>query len=303
MAMSIKPIAGKIGAEIQGIRLNDNLSDADFQALYQALLKYKAIFVNDPELDDRRQEAFAQRLGHLIPHPTVHSAADTAAILDVDSRQSRSKSWHTDITFVADYPKITMLRAAVVPERGGDTVFANTAAAYADLPEPLKQLAGQLWALHTNLYDYAAAQDIPNEDRTRYRTEFTQETYETEHPLVHVHPETGEPSLILGHFVKKILGVGNNDSKLLIRLFHDHITRLDHTVRWRWRAGDLAIWDNRATQHIAVDDYGGELRIMRRSTVAGQVPVSLDGRSSRAIKPSPESRAPRSEAEKKHQAA
>jgi taurine dioxygenase len=191
----------------------------------------------------------------------------------------------------------------VIPPYGGDTVWANTAAAYADLPEPLKVLADSLRALHTNVYDYATPKDTGEEGLKRYREQFTAEVYETEHPLVRVHPETGERTLILGHFVKHIQGVSSNDSKQLIRLFHDRITQVDNTVRWRWREGDVVIWDNRATQHIAINDYGQAQRIVRRTTVAGDIPVGVDGRSSQAIKPTPDTLSPRTEADKKHLAA
>lgn len=116
------------------------------------------------------------------------------------------------MTFVANYPKISILRGVVIPPYGGDTVWANTASAYADLPEPLKQLADSLRALHTNVYDYAAPRDTDESGLKRYREQFTAQVYETEHPLVRVHPESGERSLLLGHFVKEIQGVSSNDS-------------------------------------------------------------------------------------------
>ncbi|MDH0748019.1 TauD/TfdA family dioxygenase [Pseudomonas sp. GD03842] len=303
MAIQIKPVAGKIGAELSGIKLSGDISEQDFDFIHQALLKHKVLFFRDQFLTDEQHENFSRRFGEQVPHPTVPSAEQSAAILNLDSRETRANSWHTDVTFVANYPKISILRGVVIPPYGGDTVWANTAAAYADLPAPLKTLADSLRALHTNLYDYAAPKDTGEAGLKRYREQFTAQVYETEHPLVRVHPETGERSLILGHFVKHILGVSSNDSKQLIRLFHDRITQIDNTVRWRWSEGDVAIWDNRATQHIAINDYGQAQRIVRRTTVAGDIPVGVDGRSSQAIKPTPETLSPRTEADKKHLAA
>ncbi|RAU44818.1 MULTISPECIES: TauD/TfdA family dioxygenase [unclassified Pseudomonas] len=303
MAIQIKPVAGKIGAELSGIKLSGDISEQDFDFIHQALLKHKVLFFRDQFLTDEQHENFSRRFGEQVPHPTVPSAEQSAAILNLDSRETRANSWHTDVTFVANYPKISILRGVVIPPYGGDTVWANTAAAYADLPAPLKTLADSLRALHTNLYDYAAPKDTGEAGLKRYREQFTAQVYETEHPLVRVHPETGERSLILGHFVKHILGVSSNDSKQLIRLFHDRITQIDNTVRWRWSEGDVAIWDNRATQHIAINDYGQAQRIVRRTTVAGDIPVGVDGRFSQAIKPTPETLSPRTEADKKHLAA
>lgn len=303
MAIQINPVAGKIGAALSGVKLDENLSDDDFKTIQQALLKFKVLFFRDQHLDDSQHEAFSRRFGDQVPHPTVRSAEKSTAILHQDAKETRANSWHTDVTFVANYPKISILRGVVIPPYGGDTVWANTAAAYADLPTPLKVLADSLRAVHSNIYDYAVPRDTQEDGAKRYRTEFAAEVYETEHPLVRVHPETGERSLILGHFVKHIQGVSSHDSKQLVRLFHERITHLDNTVRWRWQEGDVVIWDNRATQHIAINDYGNAQRIVRRTTIDGDIPVGVDGRFSQALKPTPETRSPKTEADKKHLAA
>ncbi|KTT66014.1 taurine dioxygenase [Pseudomonas oryzihabitans] len=301
MSLVIEPLTGRIGAQISGVKLSADLDESTSAALHQALLEHKVIFLRDQHLSDDEHEAFSRRFGEQVPHPTVRSAERSAAILNLDSRHSRANSWHTDVTFVVDYPKISILRGVVIPDRGGDTVWANTAAAYADLPGPLKALADGLRALHSNVYDYAPSRHAEANGLRRYREEFTAEVYETEHPLVQIHPETGERALVLGHFVKQIQGVSANDSRQLLRLFQDRITALENTVRWR--AGDVVLWDNRATQHIAIDDYGSAERIVRRTTIAGEVPLGVDGRPSQAIRPSSEARSPRSEADKKHLAA
>jgi taurine dioxygenase len=303
VAIQINPVAGKIGAALSGVKLDEKLSDDDFNTIEQALLKFKVLFFRDQHLDDSQHEAFSRRFGDQVPHPTVRSAEKSTAILHLDAKETRANSWHTDVTFVANYPKISILRGVVIPPYGGDTVWANTAAAYADLPTPLKVLADSLRAVHSNIYDYAVPRDTQEDGAKRYRTEFAAEVYETEHPLVRVHPQTGERSLILGHFVKHIQGVSSHDSKQLVRLFHERITHLDNTVRWRWQEGDVVIWDNRATQHIAINDYGNAQRIVRRTTIDGDVPVGVDGRPSQALKPTPETRSPKTEADKKHLAA
>jgi alpha-ketoglutarate-dependent taurine dioxygenase len=303
MAISIQPVAGHLGAQVSGVTLSGDLSQYAFGEIHQALLKHKVLFFREQPLDDLEQERFSRLFGEQVPHPTVRSANDTRAVLNLDSRESRANSWHTDVTFVTDFPKISILRGVVIPPYGGDTVWANTVAAYEALPLALKQLADTLWAVHSNVYDYVAPQHATEAALKRYREEFTALEYETEHPLVHVHPETGERALLLGHFVKHFKGVSAADSKLLFQLFHQRITDLNNTVRWRWQAGDVAIWDNRATQHIAVNDYGDAQRIVRRTTIAGQAAVSIDGQHSRALKPSPQARSPRTEADKAHLAA
>jgi alpha-ketoglutarate-dependent sulfate ester dioxygenase len=282
-ALEVRPIGGRIGAEIHGVRLASDLPSATVDAIRHALLKHKVIFFrHQSHLDEAEQEAFGRLFGDLVPHPTVPSLQGTDNVLDIDgSRGERASSWHTDVTFVADYPKISILRGVVVPEAGGDTLWANTAAAYADLPEGLRDFAEKLWLLHSNVYDYVGNRQVVSEEgQRRYNEVFTSTRYETEHPLVHVHPETGEHALILGHFAQKVIGYGSTDSAHLLAIFQEHIIRPENTVRWRWSAGDVAIWDNRATQHRAIDDYGSEPRVVRRVTIAGEPAVSVDGRRS-----------------------
>ena len=286
-ALDIRPITGRIGAEIAGVSLSGELPAVTVAAIRAALLRHKVVFFRgQTHLDEAGQEQFGRLLGTPISHPTVPSLAGTEHILELDgAKGQRAASWHTDITFIPAYPQFSVLRGVVVPTVGGDTVWANTAAAYADLPAPLKSLADQLWAVHSNLYDYAGTRPNASGEAVRhYREVFTATVYETEHPLVRIHPETGERVLILGHFLQRILGLSASDSAHLFSVFQDYVIRPENTVRWRWAAGDVAIWDNRATQHRAVDDYGDQPRIVRRVTIAGDVPVSLDGRRSIARK-------------------
>ncbi|MBF8755282.1 TauD/TfdA dioxygenase family protein [Pseudomonas guariconensis] len=285
--LDIHPIAGRIGAEIRGVTLSADLDAATIDAIQAALVQHKVIFFrNQTQLDDQSQEAFAKRLGEPIAHPTVPVVDGTNYLLQLDGAEGqRANSWHTDVTFVDAYPKASILRSVVAPAFGGDTVWANTAAAYLSLPEPLRELADKLWAVHSNEYDYAGTKpDVDPTKLERYRQVFTSTVYETEHPVVRVHPISGERALQLGHFVKRIKGYSQADSAHLFNLLQGHVTRLENTVRWRWQAGDVAIWDNRATQHYAVDDYGTQPRIVRRVTLGGEVPVGVDGQQSRTLR-------------------
>lgn len=280
----IVPLSFRVGAEIRNIKLGGDLSDAAIAAINHALLRHKVIFFRDQQhLDDASQEAFARRLGDLVPHPTQGAVGGTASILNLDSSRGggRADQWHTDVTFVDAYPKFSVLRGVVIPPSGGDTIWSNTTAAYENLPEPLRRLADTLWAVHSNVYDYAAVRPRATADERKHFEEvFTSTIYETEHPVVRVHPETGERTLLLGNFVQRIVGLSKTDSARLYEIFQSYITAPENTVRWRWKAGDVAIWDNRATQHYAVNDYGDQHRVVRRATVDGDVPVSVDGRRS-----------------------
>lgn len=281
--LDIVPLAGRIGAEVRGLRLSGSLDASTFAAFKQALLRHKVLFVRGQHhLDDAEQEAFGRLFGALVPHPTVPSR-DGTQILELDSRHGgRANSWHTDVTFEVEYPQASILRAVRIPEAGGDTVWANTAAAYEELPEALRRLADTLWAVHTNQYDYAATRVEPDDEGIRkYREVFTRRTIESEHPIVRVHPETGERVLVLGHFINRLIGYSGQDSAHLLAVLQNHVIRLENTVRWRWSEGDVAVWDNRATQHYAINDYGQQHRVVRRVTIAGDAPVSVDGQRSR----------------------
>lgn len=286
-ALDIHPVAGRIGAEIRGVHLSGELDAAMVEAIQQALLQYKVVFFREQtQLDDQRQEAFAHLLGEPVAHPTVPSREGTRYLLELDGAEGqRANSWHTDVTFVDAYPKASILRSVVAPAFGGDTLWANTATAYNELPTELRELADKLVAVHSNEYDYAAVKpDVSAEKLERYRKIFTSTVYETEHPVVRVHPISGEKSLLLGHFVKRIKGYSQADSAHLFGLLQSHVIRQENVVRWRWKAGDVAIWDNRSTQHYAIDDYGTQDRVVRRVTLKGEVPVGANGQRSQTIK-------------------
>jgi alpha-ketoglutarate-dependent taurine dioxygenase len=279
-ALDVRPITPAIGAEIHGVRLSGELLAETVTSIREALLRHRVVFFRGQgHLDEAEHQAFAQLLGPLVPHPTVPSVAGTEAVLDIDGENSRASAWHTDVTFVPAFPQFSVLRGVVIPSVGGDTAWANTVAAYETLPPVLRGLADQLWALHGNVYDYAATRPSATARQVqRYETVFKSTVYETEHPIVQVHPLTGERAIVLGYFVRKLLGVSSADSAHLFAMLQDHVTRLENTVRWRWSAGDVVIWDNRATQHKAIDDYGDRPGIVRRVTIDGPVSVGIDGR-------------------------
>jgi alpha-ketoglutarate-dependent taurine dioxygenase len=275
--------AARIGAEVKNIELSGDLPDRTIAAINSLLLEHKVIFFrNQRHLNDVEQERFAARLGKLTPHPMLGAARGTASLLELDSTRGggRADVWHADGTFADAYPKILVLRAVVMPAFGGDTVWSNTASAYLDLPPPLQRLAEELWAVHSNVFDYAGIARVREVDKKHFDEVFTRTVFETEHPVVRVHPETGERTLVLGALVKHFVGISKYDGQKLFDLFQSHITAPENTVRWNWLEGDIAIWDNRATQHYAVNDYGDGHRVVRRATIEGDVPISVDGRSS-----------------------
>ena len=287
--VDVIPLAGHIGAEVTGVDTGEPLSHDTVAQVRQALLDYKVVFLRGQHLNYRRQVAFAERLGPLtLGHPTLASPPGQPLLEEIDSlKGGKVNYWHTDVTFVDRPPAFTLLHAVVIPPLGGDTIWANTVSAYQSLPKELRDLADRLRVVHTNDFDYArtvirGGPVDPGAEAAH--AQFVSTVYETEHPLVRVHPETSERSLVLGGFARTVLGFTPQASRDLIRLLQEYITRPEQTVRWRWREGDLAIWDNRATQHYAIADYGTAHRRGERVTVSGPVPVGVDGRPSVAIK-------------------
>jgi taurine dioxygenase len=286
--LKVVQLAGRIGAEIQGIQLSSDLGPSVLNELRQALHEHKVVFLRGQNsLDDTSQEAFAKLLGEPYAHPTVPVKNDTDYIFELDSQVgAKANHWHTDVTFVPEVPKYSILRGVTIPEVGGDTVWANTNTAYEDLPAALKGLADQLWAIHSNEFDYAQYKrsDIEDDEvRKKYRAVFESTIYKTRHPVVHVHAETGKKHLLLGGFAGKIEGYTTSESERLLSIFDSYVTRLENTVRWKWKEGDVAIWDNLATQHYAVADYGNYHRVVRRVTVGKNVPVSQNNEASSLI--------------------
>lgn len=297
--LRFRPLAGRIGAVVEGVRLSGELPRPVADAILAALWKYKVVFFRDQHhLSDRMHEEFAACLGTPVAHPTLPSLAGTRYVLPVYGEEARANDWHTDATFMPDYPMASILRAVELPAYGGDTVFSNTAAAYAEMPEVLQRLADQLWVRHTNGQDIYAKNPHailetrghgggPSGEKESMK-KLARRVQETDHPVVRVHPHSGERVFVLGNWAQRILGVSVADSAQLMALFQGHVTRMDNCVRWTWAPGDVAMWDNVATQHYAIDDYGDAKRWLRRVTLAGEVAVSVDGRRSttRFLEPS-----------------
>jgi alpha-ketoglutarate-dependent taurine dioxygenase len=286
---TVHRLGGRIGARVDDLRLSGDLDRAELATLRGAILEHKVVFLRGQHhLDDVQHRAFAELLGPLTTaHPTVNTGSEHVLSLTAN-RGMAANSWHTDVTFVDAPPAFSVLRGHTIPDYGGNTIWANTAAAYAALPDALRALVDSLWAVHSNQYDYAEHSEdgVVNEDADEAftRTDFRSTTFEAEHPVVRVHPETGERALVLGHFVTKFTGLNHHESSVLFNLLQSRVTRPENTIRWTWQEGDVAIWDNRATQHYAVADFGNQRREVRRITVAGDVPVSVDGRRSLLLK-------------------
>ncbi|MFF7276696.1 TauD/TfdA family dioxygenase [Streptomyces griseorubiginosus] len=283
--IEIRKVTANIGAHISGVDLSRPLDEETATALREALNAHKALVFSDVNLDDAGQQAFARHFGELTTaHPTVPAIDGSPNVLPVDSEGGRAANhWHTDVTFVLNPPQASTLRSLTIPPYGGETLIANSAAAYRDLPEPLRRLADDLWAEHTNDYDYAVPEETLDEEQAARRAQFTSIKYRTAHPVVRVHPLTGERGLFIGGFAQRIVGLSTGESRKLLDILQSYVTRPENLLRHRWSENQLVLFDNRITQHYAVDNYDGLPRRLHRVTVAGDIPVNIEGKESYSI--------------------
>ncbi|WP_330456133.1 TauD/TfdA family dioxygenase [Streptomyces sp. NBC_00820] len=275
--LPITELGPHFGAEIDGIDLA-HLDDAQVQALREALVRHKVLFVRGQHrLDDAGQIEFGRRLGEVtVGHP-VHDSGDVAPeVYALDSQDDGfADVWHTDVTFVERPPAISVLRAVELPPNGGDTSWADSQLAYESLSPGLRAFADTLTALHdgTRSFGYYLAQRRKGRGNLWEGEVFTELT-PVEHPVVRVHPESGRKGLFVNPgFTSRILNVSEHESEGILGILYAHLTKPEHIVRHRWRPGDVTLWDNRSTAHYANRDYGDRHRVMHRITLRGDVPA------------------------------
>ncbi|HEX4833464.1 MAG TPA: TauD/TfdA family dioxygenase [Trebonia sp.] len=281
ISVDVRQLAGNIGAEIRGVDTARPLSDEVIRDIRQVLLRQKVIFFRGQDLDYDQLVAFGRTLGELtLGHPIYGGPKGQPHLREMDSRGegTRANHWHADFTYMANPPAIAILRNVVCPPVGGDTMWANAAVAYRELPPSLRDLADTMRVIHSNDSDFTDA----TYDGTARRG-YLRNVFAAEHPAVRVHPETGERSLLLGGFARSVVGYSPQAGRDLIRVLQEYATKPEYTVRWRWQEGDMAVWDNRSTLHYAISDYGRQHRRGERVTVAGVPTVGIDGRPGESV--------------------
>ncbi|HZI74008.1 MAG TPA: TauD/TfdA family dioxygenase, partial [Gemmatimonadales bacterium] len=285
--LEFSKLGSRIGAEIRGLDLSGDLSPETVAEIRSALNEHKALVFREANiLSDEAQVKFASHFGPLTKaHPTVASVEGEENVLPVDSENGSANNWHTDVTFVVNPPQASTLRSIDLPSYGGETLIASSAGAYQDLPDELRNFADTLWAIHTNDYDYSVPKNLEHANAEERRKEFTRLKFETAHPVVRVHPLTGERGLFIGGFAQRlrIVGLSNTESRDIIRLLQAYVTRPENVVRVNWEPNQLVLFDNRITQHYAPDNYDGQPRKLNRVTIAGDIPVGVDGKQSQAL--------------------
>lgn len=269
--LDVRPVTPTIGAEVSGVDLSRPLAAEVVGAIRAAWLEHLVLFFPEQQLTPDQQIAFATQFGEVTSaHPVEPALEHEPRVLPVDSERDRNDYWHTDVTFMARPPMASILYATVVPEHGGDTMWSNLQAAYDALAEPLRHLCDGLIAYH---YSESYAADAAAGNGKEWDGVVVDRMDPVEQPVVREHPETGRRGLFVNpNFTLAIKGFPSQQSRDLLELLHAHTTRPEFLCRYRWRPGSLAMWDNRATMHYAVNDYGNARRLMHRVTLRGEIP-------------------------------
>jgi taurine dioxygenase len=274
--LTITPLGPTIGAVAEGVDLRQVLPDATIARLREALLDHKVLFFEDQDLTPAQHRDFAARFGELHLHPLYPVEASAPELMVLDNHianPSDNDQWHTDVTFLERPAMGALLHAVIVPPAGGDTLWSSMTAAYAALSAPIRALLEGLTAVHDFTKGFPPEGLVgANAGRERYEKARIEHPLVV-HPVVRTHPETGEPSLFVNSvFTTRIEGLNREESNTLLAMLFRHIQKPEFCVRWRWRKGAMAFWDNRCTQHYAVSDYMPHRRVMRRATIHGERP-------------------------------
>jgi taurine dioxygenase len=283
--IEVQPIAGSLGAEVGGVDLSKPLSDAVFEEIHKAWMAHLVIFFRNQELTPDQHLAFSRRFGELLEVPFVRALENYPEILPVmKGAEERGKRnfggiWHSDMSYTAEPPMGSALYARVIPPFGGDTLWTSMYRAYDTLSDGMKQMLDQLYVVHSAVKSYGAYGLAVNNADPAHKMAITSDdraNQEIAQPVVRVHPVTGKKALYVNRaYSIRFKDMTEEESAPLLQYLFTHSTRPDFTCRFRWTSGSLALWDNRCTQHLPLNDYDGFDRELYRTTIAGDRPIPV----------------------------
>lgn len=265
----VKPLSPLIGAEIDGVDLSHPITPALKEELHRALLEWKVIFFRNQQITSEQHIAFAKQWGALETHPFLPrgSAEEIARFAKDEKVIGMENIWHTDVTWRLNPAFGAVLRLIEKPPYGGDTIWADMAAAYDNLPEEIKKRIDRLNAVHdfTPGFGRALSQELLAAKQEEFPAAI--------HPIVRTHPETGRKTLFVNAaFTARIEGLPPEESEELLQYLFAQARIPEYQVRFKWEENSVAFWDNRATQHYAVSDYYPNRRVVERVSIVGDNP-------------------------------
>lgn len=272
----VTPLTPTIGAVIGGIDLSQRLDDEQFGEVRAALLAHQVIFFEDQHITPVQHRDFAARFGALHTHPLYPGVPEAPELFILDNHKDNptdNDSWHTDVTFIQTPPMASILYAKHLPPSGGDTIWSNMKAAYEALSPTFREFLSGLDAVHDFARGFPQQGIVAAGAGAEKHAKALAENPPVLHPVVRTHPETGEDGLFINYgFTDRIKGLRRKESDAILNMLFEHIQKPEFLVRWRWSDNAIAFWDNRVTQHYAVNDYLPHRRIMNRATVLGDRP-------------------------------
>ncbi|MCU1751904.1 taurine dioxygenase [Pseudomonas sp. 6D_7.1_Bac1] len=275
-SLTITPLSSALGAQISGVDISQPLNVEQRDAIEQALLKHQVLFFREQPINPQQQARFAASFGDLHIHPIYPNVPEQPQVLILDTAETDVRDnavWHTDVTFLPTPALGAVLSAKLLPEFGGDTLWASGIAAYEALSIPLQNLLQGLTATHDFVKSFPLERFGTTPEALAQWEEARKKNPPLSHPVIRTHPVSGRKSLFVNEgFTTRINELSETESEAILKLLFAHATRPEFTIRWRWQENDVAFWDNRVTQHFAVDDYRPARRVMHRATVLGDVP-------------------------------
>ena len=276
--IEVTPVAGALGAVISGVDLASVLPDPTVAEIRRAWLDHGVVFFRDQDLDIARHKAFASRFGTLFLHPNIQGSSADPAVIDIVRHPGDTKiigeDWHSDTAQMPSPPMGSLLYAVEVPAYGGDTMFSCQYAAYEALSPGLKAMLHGVRALHSDRRVAGPARDLAASNAAKKKRDDEWRETATLHPVVRTHPETGRKALYVNRQTTIAFEhMTEAESKPLLDYLCQHAHRPEFTCRFRWRTGSMAFWDNRCTQHVAINDAMPARRVMRRLQLTGDPPI------------------------------
>ena len=273
--LSLRRAAGALGAFVSGVGLADvAASDQVYTQVRRALNEHEVLFFRDQDTAPEVFASFAKRFGEVLDHPAYATTEESDAVQILEStveNPSKIEIWHSDMTFMGQPPSFTLLQGQIIPEVGGDTLWASATAAFGSLSKEMQELLTPLTAIHD--FAHGFAESLAEPGGAERLAPAIAANPPVQHPLVRTHPETGSKSIYVNRlFTTRIKQLSALESEHLLNFLYQHVIADEHTVRLSWQPGTVAIWDNRSTQHKPVNDFFPQHRKMHRVTLRGDKP-------------------------------
>lgn len=285
--ITTRPLTPAIGALVENVDLAGPLDDEQFADLQAALLRHQVLFFENQRLTPVQHRDFAARFGALHTHPLYPGVPEAPELFTLDNHQANptdNDSWHTDVTFIETPPKAAILHAHLLPASGGDTIWSNMKAAFEALSPSFRDYLTTLDAVHDFARGFPASGVVAGNAGAEAHARAVAANPPVTHPVVRTHPETGEDGLFVNYtFTDRIVGLTRKESDAILGMLFEHIQKPEFLVRWRWSENAIAFWDNRVTQHYAVNDYLPARRVMVRATILGDRPYHRSRRGAGAL--------------------